>query len=144
MSFRKKNHDPFNPRYVIWHLIPTAYFLLAILFYPFRFVLEFDSDEGNILILARQIANGFSQYSELWNDHPPLFPLILSNVLRALSMNVTIARLFVLILSCVLIWAVIQYLRFYWGSPHAIAGALLVIMLPYFTRLSVSVMIGLP
>jgi len=59
-------------------------------------------------------------------------------------MNVTIARLFVLLLSCVLIWAVIKYLRFYWGSPHAIAGALLVIMLPYYTRLSVSVMIGLP
>jgi hypothetical protein len=43
-----------------------------------------------------------------------------------------------------LIWAIVVYLRSYWGSSHAIMGALLVILLPYYTRLSVSVMIGLP
>lgn len=115
-----------------------------IFFYPFRFVIEFDTDEGLSVIMAQMISQGFRLYSEVWSDHPPLFPIILSILLQTFSMNVTIARLFVLLLSCVLLWAVIQYLRFFWGSPHAIAGALLVIMLPYYTRLSVSVMIGLP
>lgn len=131
-------------RTVLGSITPIFFFFSVVLFYPFRFILEFDSDEGLSVIMAQMISQGFHLYSDVWSDHPPLFPHILSNLLQALSMNVTIARLFVLFLSCVLIWAVIQYLRFYWGSSHAIAGALLVIMLPYYTRLSVSVMIGLP
>lgn len=129
---------------VFWSFSPIVFFSSVILFYPFRFVLEFDSDEGLSVIMARMISQGYHLYSEVWSDHPPLFPHILSNLLQALGMNVTVARLFVLLLSCVLLWAVIQYLRFSWGSPHALAGALLIIMLPYYTRLSVSVMIGLP
>jgi 4-amino-4-deoxy-L-arabinose transferase-like glycosyltransferase len=126
------------------YLLPTGYFILVILFYPFRFVLEFDPDEGNILILANQITEGFSLYSDVWNDHPPLIPQFLAVLFQIFGMNVTIARLFILLLSCILIWALIMYLHKFWGSSHALVGVLLVILLPYYTRLSISVMIGLP
>ena len=141
----KNQYNPIDKvRNVIWYVIPTAYSLLVILFYPFRFVLEFDPDEGNILILANQISNGFSLYSEVWNDHPPLLPHFLAVIFQIYGMNVTIARLFILLLSCALIWAIVVYLRSFWGSSQAITSVLLLILLPHYTGLSVSVMIGLP
>jgi hypothetical protein len=131
-------------RNAYWYLIPILYSFLVILLYPFRFVFEFDPDEGNILIVANHITEGFSLYSEVWTDHPPLIPHFLSALFQIFGMNVTIARIFILLLSCMLIWALVVYLRSFWGTSHAILGVLLVILLPHYTRLSVSVMIGLP
>ena len=126
------------------YLLPVAYFGLVILFYPFRFVSEFDPDEGLSLIMASQITEGFSLYSEVWTDHPPLLPLSLAAIFRISGNNVAIARLSILLLSCVLIWATMVYLRSFWGSLHAWIGGVLLILLPQYSRLSVSVMIGLP
>jgi predicted membrane-bound mannosyltransferase len=128
----------------LWLIIPVAYFLLVTLFYSFRFVLEFDPDEGNNLILANQIIGGFSLYSDVWTDHPPLLPFFLATIFRVFGLNVAIARLFILLLSCALLGAIVLYLQTFWGSLHVIVGACLVLLLPHFTRLSVSVMIGLP
>ncbi len=124
--------------------LPVAYFLLVILFYPFRFVLEFDPDEGLSLILASQITEGLNLYSEVWTDHPPLLPQFLAGIFHIFGRNVTIARIFILLLSCMLIWAAVAYLHSFWGSVHTTLGMLLVVLLPHYTRLSVSVMIGLP
>jgi hypothetical protein len=144
LGFKNQDKQLAIFRSLKWALFPVAYFVYVILFYPFRFVLEFDPDEGNILILANQITEGISLYSEAWNDHPPLIPHFLAVIFKIFGTNVTIARLFILLLSCTLIWAMVVYLRSFWGSMHALTGVLLVFLLPYYTQLSVSVMIGLP
>jgi hypothetical protein len=58
--------------------------------------------------------------------------------------GVMTARYTVLILSCILLWAVVQILRTIWGGTHAIAGAFLLVILPQYLVLSVSAMRGLP
>ena len=128
----------------LWLIIPSCFALLVILFYPFRFILEFDSDEGINLIKSLLTLEGYDLYSQVWSDQPPILTYMLAGLIRVLGPNVTLVRLFILLLSCLLIAAVIVYLQQFWGTAHAVCGALLIMLLPNFTRLSVSVMIGLP
>jgi 4-amino-4-deoxy-L-arabinose transferase-like glycosyltransferase len=114
------------------------------LYYPFREVLQYDKDEGLSLMMARLVEDGYQPYDDIWSDHPPLFTYMLVAVFRVAGMEVNSGRLLVLIVSSILVWAGFQILRWIWGAPHAIAGAVLFFLLPWYLRLSVSVMIGLP
>lgn len=129
---------------IICFLLPVAYFILVVLFYPFRFVFELDPDEGINLIKAFLSMQGIRLYSEIWSDQPPIFTHILSILFRIFGHSANVARILVLLLSCLLLWAIVRYMLSFWRLPHAIGAFLLIIILPYYTRLSVSVMIGLP
>jgi hypothetical protein len=125
-------------------LLPLAFTLGMLLFYPFRFRFEFDSDEGVNLIKAMMTLKGFGLYSEIWSDQPPLFNVMLSLLFRILSMNVNTGRMLVLGFSTVLLISATHYLQRFWGIPHAILGMIAIITLPFYKTLSVSIMIGLP
>jgi hypothetical protein len=58
--------------------------------------------------------------------------------------NITAVRLLILLSSCALLWAGASFLRMSWGAPHAVAAGLVLVFLPYYLRLSVSIMVGLP
>lgn len=119
---------------------------LAVIFqhYPIRAVFERNNDEGINLIKALLVEQGYSLYSEIWSDQPPLFTYILASVFRVLDYNVTVSRILILFFSCVLLIGYFIYLQMVWGKKHALAGTLILILLPTYGGLSVSVMIGLP
>jgi 4-amino-4-deoxy-L-arabinose transferase-like glycosyltransferase len=125
-------------------MIPALYFVGMYLFYPFRNVFLMDFDEGFNLVKAQLLLRGFALYRDVWSDQPPLFTYLLAGILRFIGQNVNIVRGFTLILVCIFIWAFWKILASVWGKWHAAAGILLLFLLPRFTDLSVSVMIGLP
>lgn len=141
--------DTFHPKRIkvsrYWiYALPLLFIALIVLFYPFRYVFEFDTDEGIQLIKGFLHARGYRLYTDIFNDQPPIFTLVLSSVFQTLRSNVTVARLVVLAFSSLLLVSSLAYLSIFWGQPHAIFGFLILIILPFFIRLSVSVMIGLP
>jgi hypothetical protein len=64
--------------------------------------------------------------------------------MRVLDTQVNTARFLILLFSSVLLVACFYMLRKIWGYPHALVGTLLIILLPFYLQLSVSVMVGLP
>lgn len=127
-----------------WIVLPILFGLTLVAFYPFRFVFEFDTDEGINLMKALLHLRGYSLYSEIYSDQPPLFTYFLSFLFRLVEPNVTLARLGVVGFSLLLLSSAMLYLIRTWGTLHAIFGFFLIALLPDFPRLSVSVMIGLP
>lgn len=125
-------------------LIPVVYFLIIFTYFPFHNTFALDFDEGINLLSVQMLQRGFLLYSEIWYDQPPLFNFLLVLVMRVFGTEVCVSRMFVLLLSCGLLWVSFQYLRDLWGWRHAVVGVILILLLPLFARLSVSVMAGLP
>jgi 4-amino-4-deoxy-L-arabinose transferase-like glycosyltransferase len=137
-----------KPRWAWWrylHLIlPLLFFVAMYLFFPYREQFEFDPDEGLNAMKALLVARGYPLYSQVWSDQPPLFTYLLAVSIRFFGHDVDAARTLVLLLSTLLLVAVAQFLRFSWGHWHAIAGPILIVLLPFYTTLSVSVMLAVP
>jgi 4-amino-4-deoxy-L-arabinose transferase-like glycosyltransferase len=125
--------------------IPATFFVFALCFMPIGQVFQFDpSDEGIELIKAVLHSEGFSLYTQIWNDQPPFSTIILSFWLGLFGKSIFAARLLTLSFSTILVWSFCQNLRIYLGNFAAIIGTLLLVISCNFLRLSVSVMIGLP
>ncbi len=140
----KRNHYVWFKE-ISWDLIvPLAFVVVILFFFPSKEQFEFSTDEGLELMKARLVAKGYSLYTDVWNDQPPVLTYLLVANMKVFGSDVLGARYVVLFFSCVLIWAVSRILRMIWGNAHAIAGALLLLMLPQYLILSVSVMRGLP
>jgi len=127
------------------HLIlPLAFFVLMFIYFPYRERFDFDPDEGYEAMKAFMLTRGYHLYSEIWSDQPPLFTYLLAACIRAFGPDINAARTLVLIFSAVLMAAIAQFLRITWGLPHALAGSLLVFLLPFYNTLSVSAMVAVP
>jgi 4-amino-4-deoxy-L-arabinose transferase-like glycosyltransferase len=124
--------------------LPLAFFLAMFFIFPFRQRFEFDLDEGLNVMKALLVARGYPLYSQVWSDQPPLLTYLLAGVIRGFGANIDALRTLVLLFSTVLMAAAMQYLRITWGFWHAMLGGLLVFLLPFYTSLSVAVMVGLP
>lgn len=128
-----------------WHLaVPLAFLVVMFLFYPFRERFEFDRDEGVNLMKAMLVEKGYSLYEEVWSDQPPLFTLILAFVFRVFGLKVNVARLLVLGMASVLVWACFEFTRLGWRWIHALAAVIILLLVLNFLIFSVAVMIGLP
>jgi len=125
--------------------IPLAFFIFAIWFMPINQVFQFDAyDEGIELIKATLRLDGFTMYTQMWNDQPPMSTVILSFWLGMFGKSILAARLLTLTFSTILIWSFCQIIRVYLGNIAAIIATILLIISCNFLRLSVSVMFGLP
>ncbi|HEX9676603.1 MAG TPA: glycosyltransferase family 39 protein [Anaerolineales bacterium] len=129
---------------LLWLLSPWMLVAPVILFYPFRFAFELDADEGVNLMKSLLVNQGAELYTDVWSDQPPLLTYLIAVLFQIVGVNLTVVRLMILLFSCALFGAAVQYLRAFWGTPHAIAGGLVLILLPSYLRLSVSIMVGLP
>jgi hypothetical protein len=127
-----------------WIALPLALLLVMVLFYPFRYVFEFDRDEGINAMKALLMLRGFSLYSEVWNDQPPIFTLLLTLWFRIFGLRVAAGRILVLLFSTALVGAAAYYLRRWWGVAASVTGVIFLALLPLYLELSVSIMIGLP
>ncbi len=90
------------------------------------------------------VAKGFPLYSEIWSDQPPLFTYALAAIFSIVGFEVNAGRIFVLFLSSILLGSVFLLLQRVWSNWHAVAGVILIILLPHYLTLSVSNMVGLP
>lgn len=113
-------------------------------FYPFRYVFEFDPDEGINLMKALLQLKGYSLYFDIYSDQPPLFTFFLTGLFWLIEPNVTLARLGVLAFSLLLVGSAVWILQMEWGVSHAILATAFLALAPFYPILSVSVMIGLP
>jgi len=111
---------------------------------PVKPVFQFDTDEGIELIKAVLYSEGFTLYTKIWNEQPPLLTVLLSYWFDLFGKSIFAARLLILSFATLLIWSFCQTLRICLGRLPALIGTLLLSVSCNFLRLSVSVMIGLP
>lgn len=121
-----------------------TFFLIVIIFHPFREVFAFDTDEGFNLMKSMLVVRGYPLYTETWSDQPPLFTYSLAAIFRIVGFEVNAGRVFVLTLSSVLIGGAFIFLQQSWSKWHGLAAAILIVLLPHYLTLSVSNMVGLP
>lgn len=107
-------------------------------------VLEYNADEGFNLMKAKLLSMGFSLYSDIWSDQPPLYSHILNLALSLTDWRVEYARLLQLSFSCVLVLAFYYLLLPDLGWLRAALAGLFLLLSASYYWLSVSVMIGLP
>src|SRR5215212_4129694 len=125
-------------------LIALIFLVFTFSYYPFREKIQFDSDEGLNLMRSMLVVLGHPLYREVSSDQPPLFTQILALLMRLVGFDVNPARVLVLLFSGLLVWACAQFLQITWGKLAAILFLPLIIMVPRYLDLSVSVMIGVP
>jgi hypothetical protein len=128
-----------------WHILPPGvYFLFSMRWYPYWNNLWIYSDEGFNLMKALLVARGYALYTQIWSDQPPLFTQLLALLFQTRGPGVYASRVLVLIFSCVLVWALVQFLRTAWDDRAAFAGAFIIVLLPQFISLSAAVQVGQP
>jgi 4-amino-4-deoxy-L-arabinose transferase-like glycosyltransferase len=125
-------------------ILSLIFLVFTYLYYPFRIKLQFDTDEGLNLMRSMLVVKGYSLYGEISSDQPPLFTYILAGLLRITGFEVNPARFLVLLFSTSLVWAGAQFAQLTWGKPTAILFLPIIMIVPYYPVLSVSVMIGIP
>jgi 4-amino-4-deoxy-L-arabinose transferase-like glycosyltransferase len=125
-------------------LIALIFIAFTFSYYPFREKIQFDSDEGLNLMRSMLVVLGHPLYREISSDQPPLFTQILALLLRVVGFDVNPARVLVLLFSGLLVWSCAQFLQITWGKLAAILFLPLIVMVPRYLDLSVSVMIGVP
>ena len=79
--------------------VPLCFFALLIIFLPFRQAFWMDSDEGINLMKAQMLLRGYSLYSEIWSDQPPLLTYLLAGLFSLLGARENAGRILVLIFS---------------------------------------------
>lgn len=129
------------------HLIFILLYIVLVIvmrFQPITKIFEMDYDEGFNLIKSLLYSQGFVLYSEIWNDQPPIFTVILSGWFKLFGQSIFTARLLVLLFSSVLVWSFYQIIRRELGNIPAIASTFILFTSWLFIRLNISVMIGLP
>lgn len=138
------SHSKLNDFFLFNLLIPSIFFGSAFFLMPVQQVFQFDTDEGIELIKAVLYSEGFTLYTKIWNEQPPLLTVLLSQWLNVFGKSILTARLLILSFSTLLIWSFCQTLRICIGRIPALVGTLLLSVSCNFMRLSVSVMFGLP
>lgn len=125
-------------------LLALIFLAFTFSYFPFREKLQFDTDEGLNLMRSMLVAQGYPLYGEVSSDQPPLFTHLLAFLLRIVGFDVNPARFLVLLFSTLLVWAGAQFLEITAGRLAAVLFLPLIIMVPQYLVLSVSVMIGIP
>lgn len=130
---------------ILWNVIPPLLFIgLMFLLFPVSEQFQFNTDEGIQLIKALLTNEGYSLYGQIWSDQPPLLNTLLVAVIKIAGYRVSAARLLILALSAMLLWANFHFMRIAAGRAAAIVSTLLLLLLPKYLELSISVMVGLP
>ena len=124
--------------------LPLLFVVVMYLFFPYRERFQFNPDEGGEAMKAMLVVRGYPLYDQVWSDQPPVLTFLLAACLRIFGPDVNAGRTLILLLSAALMAAAVQFLRSNWGGWHALAGAVLLFLLPFYTTLSVSIMRGLP
>ncbi len=105
---------------------------------------ELGDDEGLALIKGFMCNRGYKLYTEIWNDQPPLFTVLLSGAFRTWSPSILTARLVAAGFGLLLIGAFHELVRQRSGKGSALIATFLLLASPGVLILSVSVMLEVP
>jgi 4-amino-4-deoxy-L-arabinose transferase-like glycosyltransferase len=125
-------------------LAMPAVFVLGVLLVMPLGLFVYDNDEGINVMKAVLMADGYPLYTETWSDQPPVFTQLLAWSFALFGQSMIVARLLVLVLTTIFVWAFTNTIRLHLGTAAAWVALLLLMLSDNFMRLSVSVMIGLP
>lgn len=131
---------------LLWQLaIPLVFMAIVIFFVPSRGKFEQNSDEGVNLMKAMLLEKGYPLYDEIWSDQPPILTYILAGIFHIFGYKVGASRMLILVFSAALLWTFLQILRMVSDdNKYALVGAIILLILPSYLTLSISVMVGLP
>ena len=87
---------------------------------------------------------GYSLFSEIWTDQPPVLTFILAGAKSFFPRNIIVSRGIILIFSGLLLWALFRILHQLEGRACAWLSSAALVAIEGYRDLSVSVMIGLP
>ena len=148
MAHTDKNFSHLNRKNLINITVPIlvalVFFVFVFLYFPFREKLQFNVDEGFNLIRSMMVTLGYPLYDQVSSDQPPLFTYSLAAVIRIMGISIMPGRILVLLFSTLLVWSCSQFVQIIWGSAHTLLLLFLLLLLPRYMELSVSIMIGLP
>jgi 4-amino-4-deoxy-L-arabinose transferase-like glycosyltransferase len=106
---------------------------------------EYDTDEGLNLIKAMLLGRGYSLYSQIWSDQPPVFTYLLAWWFKLTGPSVTAGRVLVLGFSCLLLISLYNTVRTIEASRlRAFVAAAMAGLCAWYSYHSFAVMIGLP
>jgi 4-amino-4-deoxy-L-arabinose transferase-like glycosyltransferase len=104
----------------------------------------FGTDEGINLMKGALVANGFSLYSDIWSDQPPVLTFFLAGLEWVFPHSVTAARAVMLGFSGLLLWSLFRIVFRLEGRAIAWLAVAALAAIASFQALSVKVMVGLP
>ena len=111
---------------------------------PIKSAFQPGRDEGYELLKGFMCSNGFSLYTDIWNDQPPLHTMLLSGLFKAVGPTLPAARTLAIAFGSLLLYSLLSVVWVRSGRGSAlVAGAVLVIS-PLFLDLSFSVMLEVP
>lgn len=125
-------------------LIPIVFVIGTLVLMPVFDLFVYDNDEGINVIKAVLMTDGYPLYTATWSDQPPIFTQLLQFVFALFGETMAVARLLVLALTTLFVWAYTSTIRLHLGIAAAWVALALLMLSDNFLRLSVSVMIGLP
>lgn len=111
---------------------------------PIANTFQFNPDEGIELAKVGLATQGYRLYTDIWNDQPPLFTLVLAQWWQWWGSSILASRLLTLTFATLLVWTFYRCLRLSVTRGTARLGTLGLCLTYDFLRLSVSVMRGLP
>lgn len=129
---------------MLWFVWAPLTIMVMVLYFPLRGIFRFSMDEGLALMAGMLMERGHPLYSQIWNDQPPLFFHLMAGLFPIFGFDVGGYRLVILVLSATLLWAAFQFLSMVWGKWIGVIGVILLLLLPKYLVLSLSVMAGLP
>jgi 4-amino-4-deoxy-L-arabinose transferase-like glycosyltransferase len=106
--------------------------------------LELGGDEGYELTKGFLCSKGYLMYKDIWCDQPPLFPMLLSQVFRAVGPSILAARLVTVGFALALFGALYQLVRQRSGMVAALTAVFCLLAAPGVLLLSSSVMVEVP
>ncbi len=121
-----------------------VYFLALAALSWFKEPFQIDGDEGFNLIKALLLNGDFALYRDIWSDQPPLFSYLLLGVIKLFGPDTYLSRLVTLAMSTLLLWSAWLFLRLAVDRLAANIGVVLLVLLPNYVKLSLSILIGLP
>ncbi len=140
-----KNKLTFSKGVWLVHVLaPSIFILTMVLYHPFRETFQYDPDEGLNLIKTALVREGHQITGDIQTDQPPLLSNLLAFIFRWTGQSVNVGRMVVLMFSALLMGAAGMASLIAWGRSTSKLVYLTILMLPFYLKLSVSVMVGQP
>ena len=122
----------------------VVFIIVIIAVTPWWSTQPFNTDEGINLMKAALLAKGYSLFSEIWTDQPPVLTFILAGAELFFPRNIIVSRGIILIFSGLLLWSLFRIVYRLEGRACAWLSSAALVAIEGYRDLSVSVMIGLP
>ena len=134
--FKKKN--------ILFLLILTAVFINLVFMTPsIKQAFEYNPDEGTDLMKALLFQKGYSLYTEIWNDQPPLFTVIISFWIKLFGRSIQTIRLLGTLFSIILLFSLYEIVKIKTKKFCAFLTIILLLSSSAFLRLSAGLILGM-